>query len=124
MILPLAGCVRAGSRHDYEIQVGNDENELPPIPPRVKRFVTGKLANPESVAVLAIAAPARSTYAVIRLVDPRLRNHLPFAHPPIALVELAEADHLARRHQHVVTAEVDALRILRPLRETEAERLG
>src|SRR5688572_31514534 len=30
-------------------------------------------------------------------------------------IQLAERDHLTRRHQHVVAAEVDPLRIARPL---------
>ena len=71
--------------------VGNDEDELPAVAPRVITVVAGELANPEAVAVFAIAAPARS--AARRscvLVDPRLRNHLAIADAAVVQVQLAE----------------------------------
>src|SRR5262245_46652226 len=61
---------------------------------------------------------------MIGLVNPLPRNELPIADAAAVQVELAELDHLARRHQHLVAAEVDALWILRPLRKTETERSG
>jgi hypothetical protein len=39
-------------------------------------------------------------------------------------VQLADREHLLRRHQHLVAAEINALRILPPPREAEAERPG
>ena len=55
---------------------------------------------------------ARASFA--GLPHPRLGNDLPAAGTAAMQIQLAELQHLARRHQHVVAAKIDALRIARP----------
>ena len=63
-------------------------------------------------ALGTIGPPTRSGTTCRPLARPRLQ------------IQLAEREQLARRHQHLVAAEVDALRIARPRRQREAERPG
>src|SRR5687767_10593388 len=124
MVPAVAGHIRARCGHDDEIEVGDDEDELTAVPPRIERFVTAEAADPESVTVLPVAAPPRSPHAIVRFFDPVARNQLAIAAAAAVFIQLAEPNHLARRHEHVVAAEIDALRILRPLRQCEPKRLG
>src|SRR5688500_7719338 len=86
MVATLGGDVGTRSRHDHKIEIGNDEDELPPISPRVVRRVPGKLTNPEPRPVFPIAAPPRSANADRCLIDPELGDQLAIADAAIVLV--------------------------------------
>ena len=58
MLAPFGCDVRTGGGDDDEIEGGDDEDELPAVPPGVIAGVLAKLANPETIAVFAIAAPS------------------------------------------------------------------
>ena len=116
---------------------GTHEDVLAAVAPREAGVVAADLVHPPAVAVLPIAhriEPAdrhRSAGSPGRRLRAR-PSHDCSTHDSGTIccaagaspvqIQLAEREHLPRRHQHVVAAEVDALRIARPLREREAER--
>jgi hypothetical protein len=59
-----------------------------------------------------------------RGIHPGRGNNLPAVGAATIKVQLAERQHLPRSHLHVVAAEIDALRILRPARQRDVERRG
>ena len=50
---PIVGDRRRRRRDDDEVEVGHDEDVLTAEPPRVVRLMSGQLAHPPAVAVLA-----------------------------------------------------------------------
>ena len=81
-----------------------------------------RLAEP-AVAVL-IAAPRRGRAGRPACADPGLGDDAATVDLAAEPVHLAEAQQSAGREQHVVAAEVDALRITRPGRDRDAQRLA
>ena len=138
MIAALFADVGRRRRGDHRLQRRHHEHVLSAVAPREAGRVTADLVHPPAVPVLAVAqgialtarleAPrpvgqlARAAGA--RLPHPGLRHDLAAVDPAAVQIEPADVEQLARRHQHVVAAEVDALRIGGPRRQREAERPG
>src|SRR5688500_14673410 len=98
-----------GRRDDHEIQAGDDEDVLAAEAPREVRAMAAQLAHPPPVAVF-LTAPEGAGPGDERAIDPRLRHHLASLDPAAIEIELPERQHLPWCQQHVVAAEVDALR--------------
>src|SRR5687767_2485633 len=115
---------RVRRRHDHEIERRHDEDELAAVAPREVHIVRARAADPPAVAVLLVA-PSGSGAPHPGAVDPCFRYDLrTVRRPPAVQVHDAERHHLARRHPHLISAEVDPLSVPRPRAERNAERAG
>ena len=113
---------RGRCRHNSQVEARHEHDVLTAEAPCVIRLPSSHIAHPPAVAVFAAADP-RPPARLERVVDECLRQDLPAVHLSAVAIHLAECQHLARRHHHLVAAEVVALRIAHPWRQGEAQRL-
>src|SRR5688572_32502383 len=101
MIAPIFADGGGRCRDHCQLEAGYDHDVLSAEPPRVVRLAAGHIPYPPPVSVLA-AADARPPARLERVLDERVRQDLAAAGLPAVSIQLAERQHLARRHQHVV----------------------
>src|SRR5688500_13031232 len=121
MIAALGAHHSGRGRHRDQPELAVDGRVPPAIAPGKTTLPAREITLPPAVAVSLIGVEPRSSPAGARRLDPRRRQDLSIAAPAPIEIELAERQQLPRRHQHVVSAEVDALRIAGPPAQRGAE---
>src|SRR3712207_230270 len=114
MVAALVAHRGRGGRDDDEIEVVEHQDVLTAVAPREAALAAGEVTHPPSVAVGLIGIEPGAAKSLARGADPGLRHDLASVLPAAVQIELAYLQHLRRGEQHLVAAEVDALRIARP----------